>query len=153
MNYGVDTNVLVRTVQPLHDDYQVAIGAISRLHTSGHFPSITPQNVIEFWAVATRPISARGLGFSYEFAQQELLQLRKVTQILNDSNLAFAVRQTLLEKYQFAGKVAHDAKLTATLLANRITHILTFNDRDFRRFTEITVLTPAEVVAASASIE
>ena len=41
---------------------------------------------------------------------------------------------SLLENYPTAGKQVHDANIVATMLANGITRLLTFNIGDFRRF-------------------
>lgn len=46
-----------------------------------------------------------------------------------------------------SGKNAHDARLVAAMLAHGLTHLLTFNDADFQRFTGITTVTPAAVLA------
>ena len=35
------------------------------------------------------------------------------------------------------------------MLVHGVTHILTFNDKDFRRYPQITVLTPADVVSSA----
>jgi len=43
------------------------------------------------------------------------------------------------------GKNVHDARLVAAMLEHNITHLLTLNVKDFKRFDEITVVDPAEV--------
>jgi len=61
MSYLVDTNILLRLVQennPLHPD---ALKAVVLLKKEGEVLCIIPQNLIEFWAVATRPINNNGL--------------------------------------------------------------------------------------------
>jgi len=68
MSYLVDTNVLLRLVQkdsPMHPDARKAIILLRR---QGVSLCIVPQNLIEFWAVATRPISSNGLGLSIDEA-------------------------------------------------------------------------------------
>lgn len=45
------------------------------------------------------------------------------------------------------GKNAHDARLVAAMLAHGLTHLLTFNAADFRRFTAVTVADPSGVLA------
>jgi predicted nucleic acid-binding protein len=40
----------------------------------------------------------------------------------------------LLTAYPVAGKQVHDANIVATMLANGVTRLLTFNVADFRRF-------------------
>jgi predicted nucleic acid-binding protein len=40
------------------------------------------------------------------------------------------------------GKNAHDARLVAAMLVHGLTHVLTFNGKDFARFGEIAVIPP-----------
>jgi predicted nucleic acid-binding protein len=40
----------------------------------------------------------------------------------------------------------HDARLVAVCLVHGLTHIVTFNDRDFRRYKEIHVIHPDKVI-------
>ena len=49
------------------------------------------------------------------------------------------------------GKQAQDAHLVAAMLVHKVTHLLTFNDGDFRRFTEITVVNPQHIISPSGS--
>ena len=46
---------------------------------------------------------------------------------------------------------AHDARLVAAMRRHGTAHILTFNEIDFRRYPEITVLTPAAISEAPGS--
>jgi predicted nucleic acid-binding protein len=39
----------------------------------------------------------------------------------------------------------HDARIVAAMLSHRVTHLLTFNTADFKRYTEITTINPREV--------
>ena len=41
--------------------------------------------------------------------------------------------------------VVHDARLVAAMIVHGIPNLLTFNLPDFKRFTEITVISPEEV--------
>jgi predicted nucleic acid-binding protein len=43
------------------------------------------------------------------------------------------------------GKQAHDARLVAAMKVHDLRHLLTFNDTDFKRFTEITVVNQRDV--------
>lgn len=76
MSYLVDTNFLLRLAQntsPFHSD---ARNAYSTLRTQGELLTIVPQNLVEFWAVATRPSSVNGLGLLIAVAAQELSEWR-----------------------------------------------------------------------------
>jgi hypothetical protein len=43
------------------------------------------------------------------------------------------------------GKQAHDTRLVAAMTVHQITHLLTFNTDDFKRFTEITAIDPRSI--------
>ncbi len=45
------------------------------------------------------------------------------------------------------GVNVHDARLVAAMLVHGLTHILTFNTPDFRRFSQITVVHPSEITS------
>lgn len=49
------------------------------------------------------------------------------------------------------GVNVHDARLVAAMLSHKLTHILTFNAKDFRRYSEIEVVTPMELALIDAN--
>jgi predicted nucleic acid-binding protein len=61
MSVLVDTNVLLRRIQPDHVHHALAIDSVSRLLASGEQVYFTLQNISEFWNVVTRPVAANGL--------------------------------------------------------------------------------------------
>jgi predicted nucleic acid-binding protein len=142
MNYLVDTNVLLRSVQDTHPMYKFSVEAIKILLEEGHILCIIPQNLIEFWVVATRPIEVNGLGLSVVDALKELEELKNCFVLLPDTELIFPIWESLINKYKITGKPAHDVRLVAAMIAHNLTHLLTFNTSDFHRFSEITVLDP-----------
>jgi predicted nucleic acid-binding protein len=77
MSYLVDTNVLLRSAQPHHLMHKDAVSATLTLKGRGEKLCIIPQNLIEFWAVATRPVSANGLELSIADAAKELKRLKR----------------------------------------------------------------------------
>ena len=58
----LDTNLVLRLSDALSPLRPVAQQAIEALWLRGDLPALTTQNLIEFWAVATRPAEANGLG-------------------------------------------------------------------------------------------
>lgn len=50
--------------------------------------------------------------------------------------------EKLITAYQVKGKRAHDVRLIASMMVHQISHILTFNTKDFEKFTEIQVFDP-----------
>jgi predicted nucleic acid-binding protein len=146
MKYLVDTNILLRLVQknsPMHIDTQRAILTLKK---QGEFLCIIPQNIIEFWAVATRPLDKNGLGLSITQAEEESEKLKKIFILELDTPRIFTEWESLVIKYQVMGKQVHDARLVAAMLAHNITHLLTFNIDDFKRFSDIVVVDPRSVV-------
>jgi len=55
----------------------------------------------------------------------------------------------LVLTYQVRGAKVHDARLVAAMLAHGLTHILTFNNRDFARYAEVTAVHPQELRSPS----
>ena len=140
MKYLVDTNILLRLVQknsPMHCDTQRAILTLKK---QGNFLCIIPQNIIEFWAVATRPLDKNGLGLSITQAEEESEKLKKIFILELDTPQIFTEWESLVIKYQVMGKQVHDARLAAAMVAHNITHLLTFNVDDFKRFSDIVVV-------------
>src|SRR5580704_12548116 len=60
----IDTNVLLRLLQPQYTQYSIATAAVSELRRRRADLCVATQNLVEFWAVATRPVVTNGLGMS-----------------------------------------------------------------------------------------
>jgi predicted nucleic acid-binding protein len=104
MKYLVDTNILLRLVQknsPMHLDTQRAILTLKK---QGEFLCIIPQNIIEFWAVATRPLDKNGLGLSINQAEEESEKLKKIFILELDTPQIFTEWESLVIKYH--GKIS-----------------------------------------------
>ena len=71
MRILIDTNVLLRSVEAGHFHHQSSVEAIDILRRTGHELTITPQNLYEFWSVATRPLENNGLGMTTTESQAE----------------------------------------------------------------------------------
>ena len=56
----LDTNILTRAVQPSHPMHTDALDALDALRQRGEELCIIPQNLYEFWVVATRPLTMNG---------------------------------------------------------------------------------------------
>ena len=145
MRWLVDTNVLLRSAQTSHPMYGDVARAISTLKTRRDELYVVAQNLIEFWAVATRQLINNGLGLTVAQAEDELTKLKTIFTILPDTADILPKWEHLIVKHQVLGKQAHDARLVAAMEVHNLTHLLTFNDRDFKRFTEITVVNPHDI--------
>ena len=138
----LDTNVLLRSIQPHHPHYAPARGAVAALLRDGETRTIAVQNLVEFWAVATRAPTDNGLGLSFEEAAREIAAARRFFQVLRESTQVLQEWERLVTTYRVSGKNAHEPRLAAVMIVNRVDKILTFNTSDFVRFQEIQVLDP-----------
>jgi predicted nucleic acid-binding protein len=75
----------------------------------------------------------------------ELLQAQRFFPLLLDERGIYLRWQQLVAATETRGKPAHDARLVAAMLRHGLTHILTFNVADFKRFADATILDPALV--------
>lgn len=125
--------------------YEDVARSVSILATRRDELNVVAQNLIEFWAVASRPIKDNGLGLTLAQAEQELTKLKALFTVLPDNADIFLEWEQLVVKHQVLGKQAHDARLVAAMRVHNLTSLLTFNDGDFKRFTEITVVNPQSI--------
>jgi predicted nucleic acid-binding protein len=73
-------------------------------------------------------------------AKNEMAKLKKFFVLLPDSPKIFDEWETPVVQHQVAGKPTHDARLVAAMKVYNVTHLLTFNASDFKRFTSITAI-------------
>ena len=139
----IDTNVLLRLLQPHHPQCPSAERAVGTLRGQDETLHITPQNLIEFWAVATRPASENGLGMTVEMAAGELAAFQQLFSLLPETALIFQEWERLVTTHQVSGKNTHDAHLVAAMNVHGITRILTFNGQDFTRYSNILAVNPS----------
>jgi predicted nucleic acid-binding protein len=119
--------------------------AVDILFDRGDDIHIIGQNLIEFWAVATWPITENGLGFTITGAAVELTKLKATFTLLPDTADVLPLWEDLVVRYEVRGKQSHDARLVAAMNAHNLTHLLTFDQSDFKRFSEITVVNPRNI--------
>ena len=145
MSYLSDTNILSTLAKRQSPQYAEVRRALTVLRKQGEKICLVPQNLIEFWAIATRPISANGLGLSIVKTSHEIKKFKRYFTFYDDAPGIFAEWENLVLKHQVSGKNVHDARLVSAMLTHNITHLLTFNVKDFKRFTEIMVVAPQNV--------
>ena len=145
----LDTNLLTRMTRA-HDPYAgLARSAIQTLLLRGERLIVFPQNLYEFWAVATRapgppPQGANGLGMSPAQAGHWLRFFRRRFVLLPDREELSSHWQTLVENYSVTGFRAHDVRLVAAMQTYGINQMITFNATHFRNLPVI-VLDPASL--------
>jgi predicted nucleic acid-binding protein len=142
----IDTNILLRAVQPSHPMHPVALRALETLLAGEESLFIAIQNVAEFWNAATRPIVHNGLGLTIEKAREEIQRLEGFFQILSESAGSYDAWKTLLITHRVSGAQVHDARLAAVMKTSGIRKIVTFNVHDFTRFADIEAVHPETIV-------
>src|SRR4051812_31841658 len=120
----IDTNVLARYAQPTHVQHESAVRAVTTLRQQDHQLVITPQNLYEFWVVATRPKSANGMDMTADEARQELAVFKALFPVLPDTETIYHQWERLVHLHSVLGKNAHDARLVAAMLVHGVTHLL-----------------------------
>jgi hypothetical protein len=83
----VDTNVLIRWVQPHDPSYQVVETALHQLVRSHAVLYYTSQNLGEFWNALTRPTDRNGYGLSPGEANRLAQEVEARLRLLPDSVL------------------------------------------------------------------
>ena len=143
MSVLIDTNILLRSAQPSHPLCFQATRAVVTLLKQSETVFFCPQNIAEFWNVATRPVNANGLGFSHAEVLSEVANIEDLLTLLPDSPTIYAEWKRLVNEHKVQGIKVFDARLVAVANAFGVGSILTFNAADFRRYGTITVLDPA----------
>ena len=90
-------------------------------------------------------LNVNGLGLTREQANEKAGEMKALFAFLPETPDIYLRWRTLMETCEVGGRQVHDARLVAVMLAHNVTHFLTFNASDFRRFPEITVVEPQEV--------
>lgn len=146
MRYLVDTNVLLRRTDSSSPDRAVCSKAVDKLLDSGVDLCVRAQILIEFWAVSTRPREVNGLGLPVSVAPLQVTDFRTTFTCLAEPPDMADQWQAVADKYSVIGKQAHDARIAALMLAHGITRLLTLNTADFARYSDITAVTPQEIL-------
>src|SRR3974377_2168160 len=68
--YLIDSNILIRWVQPADPDYAVVKSALDVLARQGAKFCYTSQNLAEFWTACPRPAERNGYGLSPQEADR-----------------------------------------------------------------------------------
>jgi predicted nucleic acid-binding protein len=98
----------------------------------------------EFWNVMTRPVNRNGYGFSPADADLLATEFKVGLRLLPDAPDVHIEWRRLLVAHGISGIQVHDARLVASMHVHGVKRILTFNTRDFTRFTGIEAIHPAD---------
>jgi len=139
----VDSNLLLRLADQASPHRPVARQAILQLNRQNERLAVVPQNLYEFWVVATRPAGKpNGLGMSPERVNLWLDYIQRRFLLLADAHAILPAWRELISTYKVTGYRAHDARFVAAMKVHHITRLLTFNAQDFQQYP-ITIIDPS----------
>jgi predicted nucleic acid-binding protein len=135
MAYLIDTSILARLANSGNPNYATAARAVAELSRRGEMLHITPQNLIEFRNVATRPIAANGLRLPPLEAEAKAAGFEAGFSLLAETPDIYPAWKVLVGALGVVGKHVHDARLMAVCHVYSVTHLLSFNVSHFARLT------------------
>jgi predicted nucleic acid-binding protein len=138
----IDSNILLRISRRDDPDHAIVDRAIATLAEAGAVFYYTHQNVTEFWNVATRPTHLNGFGLSSKQADQAVHAFEKGMTLLPDNEDVYHQWRRLVLTHSVLGVKVYDARLVAAMVVHKVAHLLTLNDKDFRRYANIIAIHP-----------
>ena len=149
MAFLVDTSILVRLANRSDPSHAVADRAVVALHLRGEVLHLTPQNLVEFRNVATRPVAVNGLGLAAVAAETKAADFEALFPLLSETPDIYLAWKALVAAAGVIGKQVHDARLVAVCQVRRVSRLLTFNTAHFAPLASynpgIVVVHPAKV--------
>jgi predicted nucleic acid-binding protein len=124
--------------------YAVAVTALAQLVQDGEELCIFPQNIREFWNVATRPAGKNGLGFSISQVEAEVARIESAFKIQQDGLQVYREWRRLVLLHQVSGTEVHDCYIAAGMRVRKVERLLTFNTTDFTRYG-VTAVGPKDI--------
>ncbi|MCP4136080.1 MAG: type II toxin-antitoxin system VapC family toxin [bacterium] len=141
--YFIDTNILVYATLEDFDEkkHKLSKGALEKKYEQGAQYYISTQILRELYAIITNnkylsnplsPETAKDV-ISYYQSEFNLLLITKdvISRLLE-----------IVSGKNIKGQKIHDATIAATMIEHDINNIITFNDKDFRKFTELNAIVP-----------
>ena len=141
----IDTNILLRSIQPEHPMHLSAVRALETLMKKEETLVVALQNIAEFWNAATRPANNNGLGLTIQEAQAELAKIGSFFQILTENAASYSAWKKPLTAQRVSGVQAHDARIASVTETYGVKRIVTFNVADFARYPNVEVVHPEKI--------
>lgn len=140
----IDTGILLRAFATASPQYRPIRKMIRAQWMREERLVVTLQNLAEFWNVLTRPVDKNGYGLSVEKAARRLAIVEQICEVVTESDGSLGIWKSLLIAHSVTGVAVRDARLVSVMLAHGISRIVTLNEKDFRRYTEIAAMGPED---------
>ena len=145
----LDSNVLIRAELEDQERHEEA-ASLRNLALTGSIPAcVSPQILSEVFSVLT--YEGRG-GPAQPVSPSDAAALIRKYYESEDITLIYPGSQTMglmlsfLEAHPVSGARIHDLRIAATMLENRITSIVTYDEHVFAHLPGITVVDPSELI-------
>ena len=140
----IDTNVLVYSINssaPYHHQCKMLAEAVKAKKIPG---VIFPQILHEFFSIITNERRVEKPLSSLQALEQVKI-IKKIFLIQNPPLDYLNYLENLIKEHNLRGVDIYDASLVAQMLSLKISTICTYNTNDFRRYSEIEVITPEDI--------
>jgi predicted nucleic acid-binding protein len=142
----LDANILVYAMDVGAQQHAVSLRLLQAAADPTTVLYLTSQILCEFYSVVTNP---RRIAVPYSLAEahQAITGLLGLpgTRLLRAPQNVVRGWLDLLQRHPVGGSAVFDLQIVATMLANGIQRIYTFNPKDFEVFPELTVIAPSAV--------
>ena len=136
----LDTNILLTATDVSRKSHTRAKDIFKTSLEVGFHLCLSGQVVREYLVVATRDRNLNGLGLVTEDAVCNIESFLKRAVLLEETEAVSGHLVTLIRDHNLVGSRIHDANIVATMMAHSISKLITENPKDFREFTEASVL-------------
>jgi predicted nucleic acid-binding protein len=139
----IDTNLLVYAFYPEVPQHRAARWLLNQAQEETTGFCVSSQVFAEFYAVVTNPKRVSP-ALDSKAALQRIAEVRSLPGLIILPVPVDVVDRwiALLRRHPVTRQHIFDVQLVATMLANGVTRIYTFNVKDFQPFPEITVIEP-----------
>ena len=138
----VDTNVLLSATDSARPDHDAARAVFEKSIPAGVHLAISGQVIREYLVVATRPISANGLGMEPDDAVRNADIFRQRTLLLQETEVVADRLRVLVAHHSLKGTRIHDANLCAVMAVHAVSRLITGNGSDFAPFADVDTVSP-----------
>ncbi len=137
----LDTNILIyHTFEDFDvDKHRSVTSILQQLHKDHYSLYISSQIIREFVAVATNekifhtPLQGQDVILKVNEFQNNFY-------VLFDTENSLTILKDLIARYHITKYHVHDTNIAATVVANRLDYLWTFNEKDFAKFDEVQLL-------------
>jgi predicted nucleic acid-binding protein len=105
-----------------------------------------PLRIWRSFGTYTRPADRNGFGFSISEADDRASLIEAKLNFAVDSEATHREWRRIVVAERVSGVQVHDARLIAAMHVHRIRNLLTLNVQDFRRYQDIVVFSPQDLL-------